>query len=74
MRTEKIVKIEEILSDLLSKLGNDEYLNLLKSNENLKLYDKVLARIDNGDYPNDYLNMITDDMLDDILNYLNSKK
>ena len=74
MRTEKIVKIEEILSDLLSKLGNDEYLNLLKSNENLKLYDKVLARIDNGDYPNDYLNMITDDMLDDILNYLHSKK
>ena len=58
----------------MSKFGNDEYLNLLKSNENLKLYDKVLARIDNGDYPNDYLNMITDDMLDDILNYLNSKK
>lgn len=74
MRTEKIVKIEELLSDLLTKLGNDEYLNLLKSNENLKLYDKVLARIDNGDYPNDYLNMITDDMLDDILNYLHSKK
>lgn len=74
MKTEKILKIEEILSDLLSKLGNDEYLNLLKSNENLTLYDKVLARIDNGDYPNDYLNMITEDMLDDILNYLNSKK
>lgn len=73
MRTEKIVEIEEILSDLLTKLGNDDYLELLKSNKNLALYDKILARIDNGDYPNDYLSMISDEMLDDILKFLNDK-
>lgn len=73
MRTEKIVEIEEILSDLLTKLGNDDYLELLKSNKNLALYDKILARIDNGDYPNDYLSMISDEMLDDILKFLNDR-
>ena len=69
----KIVEIEEILSDLLIKLGNDDYLELLKSNKNLALYDKILSRIDNGDYPNDYLSMISDEMLDDILKYLNDR-
>lgn len=70
MRKEKFDSIEEKLSKLLLKLGDENYLEIIYANENLKKYDDILAKINNGDYPVNYLDKITDEELDAILDYL----
>ena len=70
MRKEKFDSIEEKLSKLLLKLGDENYLKIICANENLKKYDDILAKINNGDYPVNYLDKITDEELDAILDYL----
>ncbi len=70
MRKEKFDSIEEKLSKLLLKLGDENYLKIIYANENLKKYDDILAKINNGDYPVNYLDKITDEELDAILDYL----
>lgn len=70
MRKEKFDSIEEKLSKLLLKLGDENYLKIICANENLKKYDDILAKINNGDYSVNYLDKITDEELDAILDYL----
>lgn len=71
MRKDKFELIENKLSNLLSKLGEKEYLNLINENTLLKKYDNILGKIDNGDYPSNYINQISDKELDNIIEYLN---
>lgn len=73
MRNEKFLLIEKQLSDLLQKMDNKSYLNLIFSNTVLKKYDDIISKIDNGDYPENYRDQITDDDLDSIINYLKEK-
>ena len=72
MRDEKFKNIEDKLSKLLLKLEDKEYIELIMANESLKKYDNILGKIDNGDYPRDYINQITDNELNEILEYLNN--
>lgn len=72
-RKEKFLFIENHLSSLLHKLDNKSYLNMINSNENLNKYDNIIGKIDNGDYPENYRDQITDDDLDTIINYLKEK-
>ena len=72
MRDEKFKNIEDKLSKLLLKLEDKEYIELIMANESLKKYDNILDKIDNGDYPRDYINQITDNELNEILEYLNN--
>ena len=72
-RKEKFLFIENHLSSLLHKLDNKSYLNMINSNETLNKYDNIIGKIDNGDYPENYRDQITDDDLDTIINYLKEK-
>ena len=72
-RKEKFLFIENHLSSLLHKLDNKSYLNIINSNETLNKYDNIIGKIDNGDYPENYRDQITDDDLDTIINYLKEK-
>mgnify|MGYP004528548251 FL=1 len=72
-RKEKFLFIESHLSSLLHKLDNKSYLNMINSNETLNKYDNIIGKIDNGDYPENYRDQITDDDLDTIINYLKEK-
>lgn len=72
-RNEKFLFIENYLSSLLYKIDNSSYLALINDNEVLQKYDNIIGKIDNGDYPENYRNQITDDELDIIINYLKEK-
>ena len=72
-RKEKFLFIENHLSSLLHKLDNKSYLNMINSNETLNKYDNIIGKIDNGDYPENYRDQLTDDDLDTIINYLKEK-
>ena len=72
-RKEKFLFIESHLSSLLHKLDNKSYLNMINSNETLNKYDNIIGKIDNGDYPENYRDQLTDDDLDTIINYLKEK-
>ena len=72
-RKEKFLFIENHLSSLLHKLDNKSYLNMINSNETLNKYDNIIGKIDNGDYPENYRDQITDDDLDTIINDLKEK-
>ncbi len=70
MRDKKIKEIEDILSKALPLLSESDYLNLIDSNDNLRLYDEISGKVENNEYPENYLNRISDDDLDKIINYL----
>ena len=72
-RNEKFLFIENHLSSLLHKMDNNSYLALINDNEVLQKYDNIIGKIDNGDYPENYRDQITDDDLDIIINYLKEK-
>ncbi len=66
----KCAKIEFLLSEYLKKMSNDDYLKLINNCPELKKYDEIMAKIDNGDYPTNYLKNITDFELNKIIKYL----
>jgi len=70
----KITIIEDLLSEALLNLGTEKYMELIKGNKNLLEYDNILGKVDNGDYPESYMEQFTDEVLDDIIKYLNDKK
>lgn len=72
-RNEKFIFIENYLSSLLHKIDNSSYLALINDNEILQKYDNIIGKIDNGDYPENYMDQITDNDLDIIINYLKEK-
>lgn len=69
MREEKINQIEDILSTVVYKLSTQD----LSSNKSLKKYDEISGKIDNGDYPPNYLDKLDDMVLDEIIIYLIEK-
>ncbi len=73
MREEKINQIEDILSTVIYKLSTQDYLELISSNKSLKKYDEISGKIDNGDYPPNYLDKLDDMVLDEIIIYLIEK-
>ena len=70
MRIDVLSKIEELLNNQLLSMSNQDYLSLLANNKDLKLYDEIMQKIDNGDWPQSYLNKISGKQLSNILNYL----
>lgn len=73
MRNDMFLNIEEKLSNLLHIIDTEAYLNFIQSNESLKKYDDIMGKIDNGDYPENYKDQITDEMLGEILNLIDEK-
>lgn len=73
MRKEKIDQIEDVLSKVIYKLSTEDYLKLISSNMSLKTYDKISGKVDNGEYPPNYLDQVSDEMLDEIIIYLKEK-
>lgn len=73
MRNDMFLNIEEKLSNLLHIIDTEAYLNFIQSNESLKKYDDIMGKIDNGDYPENYKDQITDEMLAEILNLIDEK-
>lgn len=70
MRAKKIELIEDLLSKALLLLSENDYIKLITGNDVLSLYDKIAAKIDNNEYPPNYLEKITNEDLDIILSYL----
>ncbi len=73
MKNKKIGQIEELLSKALLDLNEKDYLFLLNSNEYLKKYDSVMSKMDDVIYSDNYLSQLNDELLDDIINYLEEK-
>lgn len=73
MRNEMFLSIEENLSSLLHILDTEAYLNFIQSNESLKKYDDIMGKIDNGDYPDNYKDQITNEMLEEIMIVIDKK-
>lgn len=73
MREKKFEKIEKNLSIILQILSTEEYLDFIYSNDSLNQYDKIMSKVDNGDYPSNYKDKITEDMLDEIIVLLDKK-
>lgn len=70
MKKDKIKLIEELLSKAVIELTEEDYLNLIESNENLILYDEILGKNDGEIISDMYLKQLNDFMLDDIITYL----
>lgn len=70
MRETKLDLIEEFLCKTLPFLSEDEYLALIKGNDLLVLYDQIAAKIDDGEVPSSYMNRLSDEDLDVVLEYL----
>lgn len=70
MRNELIQYIENTLSDYLNEFGEEKYLEFVNSNALLKEYVEISSKIDNNYYPSDYLSSISDDNLQEIVDYL----
>lgn len=67
----KIELIDSLLSDFLKMMSNEDYLEMINNCPELKKYDNIMAKIDNGEYPNNYHEQITDLELNKIIAYLN---
>lgn len=70
MREEKIELIEDLLSKALPLLSESDYQHLINGNDNLSKYDMIAGKVDNNEYPINYLDKISDTELDNILLYL----
>ncbi len=70
MRNDNINYIEDVLSDYMNNNGVDKYLELVNSNDLLKKYVDLISKIDNDDYPRSYMNIISDNDLVTIIDYL----
>lgn len=70
MKKDKIKLIEELLSKAVIELTEEDYLNLIESNENLIIYDEILGKNDGEMISDIYLKQLNDFMLDDIIAYL----
>ena len=70
MRNDNINYIEDVLSDYMNKYGTEKYLELVNSNDLLKKYVDLISKIDNDDYPRSYMNIISDNDLKTIIEYL----
>lgn len=70
MRKEKFDIIDDLLSDTLIQFGSNRYIQIIKGNDSLCEYDTILARIENGDYPESFLDNFKDSKLDEIIEYL----
>jgi hypothetical protein len=70
MRNDNINYIEDVLSDYMNNNGVDKYLELVNSNDLLKKYVDLISKIDNDDYPRSYMNIISDNDLVTLIEYL----
>lgn len=70
MKRDKIKLIEELLSKAILDLTEEDYLELIGSNENLIFYDEILRKTDGEITSEKYLKQLDDFMLDDIITYL----
>lgn len=70
MKKDKIKLIEELLSKAVIELTEEDYLNLIESNENLIIYDEILGKNDGEMISDIYLKQLNYFMLDDIIAYL----
>lgn len=70
MRAKKIDLIEELLSEVLPLLSEEDYLKLIQGNGVLCLYDDIAGKVENKEWPVDRLNEISEKDLDIIIAYL----
>lgn len=70
MKKDKIKLIEDLLSKAVLELTEEDYLELIDSNENLSFYDEILRKTDGEITSEKYLKQLDDFMLEDIITYL----